>query len=463
MQEQDGWNVVSTTPAPKQVAAPTADGWNVVSAAKSPASTLPPNQLGPYKPEYDTPEGFFKSAYDQTPLPAIASAIRHPIDTIAGIPAAIKSSVGDTVDQLKQGYAAHKAGNQAEADTHYISAIPLLGSVLNKGADQYAAGNYKGEAGTLLGFGASMAAPDLLPRGASALAGKLLPAVGDALETAGGGVIDRAAGTLKNDFKHGAQPGLAYLKGGGTPAISMGSLAEKAGNVADTAGKTLGSLYDSSNAVIPTSDVASTLDAPIRKLRLLQGGVGGTGVSPALDAYESQMQPALAAASARGGFTPRQLFDEIKRPIAQNTNWKDPTMFDMNTVRQQNVGGVGGLLTGAVPEAAAQNEIYQGAKNLAGRATLRANTGTPAFSSIVNRGLEGGLGAGLFAATHNPLLATLPLALDSVPAKTLAGYGMFKSGGLLKGASRLPQIPAGAMVPSYALIGKPAKGKSDGK
>jgi hypothetical protein len=119
-------------------------------------------------------------------------------------------------------------------------------------------------------------------------------------------------------------------------------------------------------------------------------------------------------------------------------------MFDMNSVRQQGVGGVGKLLTDAVPEAAPLNRIYQGSGNLADRAASRADTGSPPFTSLVNRGLEGAAGLGLGYATHNPVLAAAPLLMDSIPVKTGTGYMLFHGGKLADAVPNLGSVGAAA-------------------
>lgn len=63
--------------------------------------------------------------------------------------------------ELKQGVQAIASGNGYAGLQHAITAIPVLGPTLDKGADQYADKNYMGEAGTLLG-GAGQMAPALL-------------------------------------------------------------------------------------------------------------------------------------------------------------------------------------------------------------------------------------------------------------------------------------------------------------
>jgi len=60
-----------------------------------------------------------------------------------------------------------------------------------------------------------------------------LPGLAEPLKATGGKIIDTAAGLRKSDLSHGAQPGRAYLEGGGTPSLSLKSLGSKAGNIAE--------------------------------------------------------------------------------------------------------------------------------------------------------------------------------------------------------------------------------------
>ena len=405
-------------------------------------------------------KGFLGSFADASGLSGIPSLMTHPIDTLTN---GVKGTIANTVDNVNKGVQEYKKSGLSDATTeHFLHAIPILGPAGQAAEQQMDNKNYSGVAGTLAGTVAGLAGPEamrgLLPRVPSALATS-----GEALRSGGAGVIDKAAGMLKADFKHGANPGMGYLEGGGTPAINLRSLANKAQDVQNKTGAGLRTAYSNSSAHIPTNAVADAVSAPFKELESQQNGFGGTGVSPQVDAVQDHMQPALFNAGMRGGFTPLQLFDEIKKPLAANTKWNDPAMFDLNSARQQATGAVGGLLTDAVPEAKQLNKIYQGSSKLASRAELRANTGTPPFASIVNRGLEGGLGAGLAAYSHTPLLAALPLALDSVAAKTGLGYGMYKLGNGLGAAgdalSRLPVpssvIANGVGIPANALIKRP--------
>ena len=195
----------------------------------------------------------------------------------------------------------------------------------------------------------------------------LVPEAGGPLKSAGSNIMNRTIGTIASDMKRGANPGAAYFEGGGTPSFTMGGLARKGAAVQSRAGQTLGDLYDAASKPggpkIASADAAGRLLDPINKLRDLQEGPGGVGASPMLDAYTERLAPALLDAKDAGGFTPRGLFD-LKRSVAGNTRWNDPTMLDLNAARQEGVGGLGDLLTDVVPEAKPQNKIYQGALKL---------------------------------------------------------------------------------------------------
>ena len=354
---------------------------------------------------------------------------------------AINLATGQNTPQETSQMMAPQSGAEAGAKYATVAAPLIAGGVAAPAA---LAGGLLGGAGGGYAGGAAGRAMGLDPNQTELLSdvGGLAGGVGggklgsmggqllsEPLQAGGGGLINRAAGLLKKDFAHGAEnPGRSYLEGGGTPALTMRGLANKAEAVQDTAGQKLGEAYDAASQPsagakrIAGGEVRSALLDPVNRLRGIQNGPGGVGASPLLDEYESGIR-----SSTGQDFTPRTLFD-LKRNVAANTRWNDPTMFDMNSVRQQGVGGIGGLLTDAVPETAPLNRIYQGAGNLAERAGARADTGSPPFTSLVNRGIEGAAGIGLGYATHNPFLAAAPLLIDSVPVKTGAGYLLYHGG-----------------------------------
>jgi hypothetical protein len=288
--------------------------------------------------------------------------------------------------------------------------------------------------------------------GAAHLAPTIAEPVGGRLKTTAGKIIDNTVGLRAKDVSHGAMPGRAYLEGGGGPALSLESLGEKASNIKEKTGTQLRSAYDDAGARgvrIPASNVFDAVAEPIGKLRSLQDSAGGTGVSASIPAYEDRLLNPIVAAEGRGGFTPSELFDEMKQPISKNTRWNDPTMFDLNKVRQQTVGGIGGLLTDAVPETAKLNKIYQGTGRLADRATMRSDTGQSPLSELGRKGAEGAAGIILGEATKHPLLGAIPLLADSVPVRTTLATGMYGAGGLLPGLAR----GAGRIVPITRITG----------
>lgn len=249
------------------------------------------------------------------------------------------------------------------------------------------------------------------------------------LRNAGAGVLNKTVGTLKGDFAHGANPGMAYLEGGGGPALTMSGLAKQAETINQGAGRGLGEAYDNSKALIPVDTVREAISGPVEKLRTLQSGPGGTGVSPSLDNYAIQFEPTLKRSEARGGFTPRQLFDELKKPISKNTNWHDQTQFDLNKVRQQNTGAIGGILTDTVPGTEDLNRIYQGTDWFAKRADYRANTGQVPLSQISRKLAELAAGGGVGIMTgHEYAIPAAVAALDSVPGKSTLGFGAYHAG-----------------------------------
>lgn len=280
----------------------------------------------------------------------------------------------------------------------------------------------------------------------------MLTSSGEGLQSAGANLFDRTVGTVKSDYSHGAQPGRGYLEGGGKPALTMRSLANKAEAINESTGTQLGDVYrsaDESGKTISPTAVKKAVTEPLNRLENIQNSPGGVGSSPQLDVYRKNLMPPIDRAYARGGFKPSELFEQVKRPLSKNTRWNDPTMFDLNTVRQQGSGAVGGLLTDAVPESEPLNKIYQGSRTLAERATARADTGQMPLTQIGRKGVEAALGAGLGYATNNPFMAAVPFLADTVPAKTSAGYLLFQGGKALKTIGELAN-PEGRQAQALA-------------
>jgi hypothetical protein len=121
-------------------------------------------------------QGFASSFADTSGLSMIAHALMHPVDAAKAMiapynPFSTKEDllanpmVGAGVNTVQEVRAANedlKSGNRAGAMVHSVKAIPIVGQVMDKASDQYGDKNYMGEAGTLLGFGASVVGPKVL-------------------------------------------------------------------------------------------------------------------------------------------------------------------------------------------------------------------------------------------------------------------------------------------------------------
>lgn len=157
----------------------------------TPPVYLDPSSGEPIKAESQTqttiPEGFWHSLGSQfgmTPEAAKAAAQDqkdHPIKSLlwdalgpAGIMAkGLYEQAKQSGGEIGQAYQSAKEGNPASAAVHAITAVPIIGPALAKGADQYAQGNTAGEMGTLVGASAQ-AAPAILGAADAAVPGRPL-------------------------------------------------------------------------------------------------------------------------------------------------------------------------------------------------------------------------------------------------------------------------------------------------
>lgn len=251
----------------------------------------------------------------------------------------------------------------------------------------------------------------------------------EGMKSAGGRIFDRTAGSTATDFRHGAQPGRGYLEGGGTPAFSLRSLGRKANMVADQAGENLGTAHaaaDKTGFRFPVDDVLDRVAGPPAKLRNLTEGFGGTGTPAAVNAYEERLLPPLIEAEERGGLQPSEVWN-LRKNLARNTRWNDPSMYDINAMRQESVGSLGGMVSDQFPEMRPLNRVYQGARNLADRATARAETGSTSLTRIAGEAGKVFLGNSI----GGPGTAMLSLVPDLPLVKSGAGYGLFQAGKML--------------------------------
>jgi hypothetical protein len=421
--------------------APAEDGPWAKYGAQSPGTTPPQAQQEPTGALHGAEQGVGDVVGGITSLP---HALMHPIDTLNSI-SDQQSGLGDRAVQD------FKSGHYGNALWHGVdAALPVLGPMDAALTDQYQSGDKSGA----LARGIVNALPYALPHAMS-------EGVGEGMKSAGGKLIDRTVGVRKADVARGAQPGRAYLEGGGNPALTMRSLANKAGSIADKTGEQLGNKYDeatNAGVTIPSQRIASVLDSPINKAMSIKEGPGGAGGTSAFQEYRSSFDPLLQ----KPNLTPNEVF-AAKKNVAANTRWNDPTQFDLNKVRQMNVGGLGGELTDAVPGTAKLNKVYQGTTNLARRAGERADTGQSPLTQIGRRAMETGLGATAAMAAHNPLLAGVPLLLDSVPAKTGLAKALFAGGQAVPAAAPLAKTIGPLSGIGRASSGFSPERKAEGK
>lgn len=427
------------------------------------------------KPTPADKPGFFQSFADASGLSSAAHAIAHPIqtlmpavdlasDVVHGRPAddnnpivkTVQGLVKNTVDQQKAEKEAFNQGQYGAAASHALLSVPIVGQVAQKAMDQTEGNSTQnsygqnlkalvtspGAMGTLAGAaaspvlakGAAEAAPEIVTT-----AGKTASIVGDAAQDAGVGVINKTVGALKADFKRGANPGRGYLSTDNGPVLTMQGLADNAADAKDAIGTQLSADYQKATDAgvkIPVETVAQEMAKPLQKAIDLETGPGGTGNVATIQNYVEQFAPTFDKAAANGGFTPKELFD-MKRSIAQNTNWSDPTQFSLKAVRQQQTGALSGILSDAVPELSDLNQHYQDLSNFAERAADRAKTGSSPLTALATKiGTMGAVGASgsHFGPAGAAAGAAAGALIDSIPFKTTLATGLYRGGRLLSAA-----------------------------
>lgn len=444
------------------------DKWEKYAAPSAPSSKwdqfIVPASSSPNKPK----QGFLSSAAESSGLTGLANSVLHPIETLTGIPGAIKGIVGNTADNISKGVADYKKGGLSlETRRDFGRAVPIIGPTLAKAQEQQDSGDTGGAIGTLGGFAAGVAAPAVIPKVIPSI-GRAVAGVGEAAQDSGVGLINKTIGTLKNDFKRGANPGRGYFESGGGPAVSMASLADKSSAALGLTGKNIGKVVDAATAAgVKTTpeSVALKLQRPLAKAVDLETGPGGMGNTTAIENYSAGFRPAIKEAVVKGGFSPREIMD-IKTNIAQNTNWSDPTQFNLKAVRQQQTGALGGSLKAAVPEYGPLAETYGDLKKFAARAQTRAETGSQPLTHLAGKGVMSGIGTIAGYGAGGPKEAILGglagIAADSVPVKSTLASGLYYGGKGLEavgdGIQSMPVLdPARVAVPAYTLVGKKRK------
>lgn len=389
------------------------------------------------------------------------SAIAHPIDTIMGIPSAVKGMVNNTVDNVKQGVSDYqKEGLTDKTRRDFGRAVPIVGPALAEAQAQHDAGNNAGMAGTLAGTVAGLAGPKVLKEGGELIPGAVQATggiaedLGEAIQNKALNRINKTVGSLQQDFQHGSNPARGYVSQNMGTSASMASIAQKAETASSEVGSRLSFAYkqaDATASLIPVDTVAKALAKPIKDAHDLESGAFGGGKTGPLEDYAQRIVPSLQEAQAKGGFTPSELF-ELKQRLTKNINWKstDPLETTLNSVREEQYGGLASILSDAVPETKGLNQAYGDLKALQKRTALRSLTGSQPLTNFKEQSLAAGagsaIGSGVGAAIGGPIGAGagavvgggIGLAADSIPAKTAVASGLYRAGGTLREAgSRL--------------------------
>jgi hypothetical protein len=415
-----------------------------------------------WKPVQEEQKGFASSFADSSGL----SAVAHPIDTILGLPAGIRKMAKDTVSNVQQGVSDYqKEGLTEKTRRDFGRAVPIVGPALAEAQGQYDAGNGAGAAGTIAGTVVGLAGPEALKAVKPAelatqvldKAAPALRATGEAAQETAGGIVNRAAGTLKSDFKRGANPGRGYLKQGSGVARSMQDLADKAQTSIDKVTTGLDKTYkaaDASGKLFPVQDVANVVAKPMQEAAKVAIGPGApAGLAEQIAHLSDTFDETFKQGVQQGGFTPSQVWD-LKKQIAKATNWSNAADVGIKQIKQQQVGALSGLLSDAFPELKSLNESFVDLKKLKERAQERANTGSkPLTSHLRDLGAMAG-GGELFGGHEGGLSAAAGVlaakAARSIPARTAAASGLYKVGGGLSSLADRIEALRTASTPSIA-------------
>lgn len=389
-------------------------------------------------------QGALSSFADASGLTGLAHTIAHPIDTLMGLPSAVGGMVQDSVNNVKQGVQDYKqSGLSQQTRRDFGRAIPVVGPALAKAQAQQDAGNTSGMLGTMLGTVAGLAGPKIIKEVAPEVlpvTGRAMQTTGEVAESAGNKIVNKTVGALQSDFKRGANPARGYFASGNGVSLSLRSIADKAADSRALVGKQLGQAYDAATqdgVKIPVDRVQQALGDPLKKAYDLANGPGGTGDISSLENYAEGFRKDFEEARQNGGFTPRQLF-QMKRSIADNVSWSDPTQFNLKAVRQQQAGAISGVLSDAIPETADLNQTFMDLTKLASRAKSRAETGSYPLTKVAKLGAAaaalGGSGFAHGGVADATLGMVAPLVADSVPVRTAAATALVRGGQNLSAA-----------------------------
>lgn len=379
-------------------------------------------------------------------------AAKGPLSTITGLSRLINKIpvVGETLapssgiraaDSYSQAHGtAQKIGKLGEQVGEFFlpgpaeeAALAKLAPAVGKAAPLVGAGLSALGAGTVNKLQGGTFSGGAAAGAGGAAAGELLPKLAPALQDMAVGKINRKIGALKGDFARGANPGEGYFQARLGPSSSMGSIAEKAAAAREGFGEKIGDAVDNGvlariGVKIPVQDGVEAIAKPINEVHSVLSGPGG-GDTGAVEDLSASFRPAIQKAVQDGGFTPRDYFN-IKRNVAKNTSWGDPTQIGLKTARQQIAGGMSGVLGDALPELKPLTSGYQNLTKLEARAADRATTGRPSLSGVGRGMSEVGLAAGglLKKGPAGILLGAIPAVTDSVPLQTGIASGLYYGG-----------------------------------
>ena len=382
---------------------------------------------------------FMTTPIGQTATPENSAKAVQAAKTMA-TPNGTAQSVGKTVGNIAQFLAptgVEEAGAQAGAALGSRLAGKLGGAALNTGVINKAQGG---------SFGAGAAGGAI-----GGAIGEALPALKTTMQDNAVGRINKVVGALKSDFSRGANPGQGYLGANLGISSSMRSIADKSAEALDSTGGRIGNALDNGTAsgvkIVPL-DAARGIAEPINQAHAILSGPGG-GSPAALEDLSESFRPTLQSAAKNGGISPRDYFN-AKLNVAKNTSWGDPMNVGIKQVRQQIVGGMGGVLKDAVPELGDEFSQYQDLTKLANRAADRADTGRPSLSGVGKTLIHAGsvLGGGAVGGVPGMALGAVPGILDSVPVQTALATGLYRGGAALgSGIAK----PLGRLGPALVL------------
>ena len=490
---QNGWNVVSTAPAPKlPPPAQSNGGWNVVSTApvsppQHPAPAPAGNVIRAYNPGFgerlmDTVRNGAIGTTLEQEFPKVADALNmHPTATVnnptyqsdrqqliapqylvpapksaaAHVARGVLRGTGQltSAPSLATGVVAGATGGMvsplAPTAVRAVMAGTGAANIYNDASRAYSQWR-SGDAA-----GAQEAAGAALPNAALTLPalGKPIEGLGNFLQDRGADLMDSYLKTGKRDVRYGAEPGRSVLQQG--PGTSVGftrqGFADNVDAARDRVGTTIPAIVNASQASIPRADMRSGVDAVFGGKASTLNGVGGNpnAIAP-LDGLRQTFAPLV---DTPGSASVPEVY-AAKRNVDQNINWGrgiDPITATMNNARREARAALAGELYKAAPELQAPSQAYSGLAAASKLATDRTMDQGTSFLSPLR--LASVVGSGLTAQTamHNPELSigtglitgALPAVAQAPIVKTGGATALYQAGRSASAAGRfLAQFPA---------------------